>query len=42
MATGEYRLEGAELVAAGEWTIEVRARITEFDRVTFRARVTMR
>jgi copper transport protein len=42
VATGEYRLEGAELVAAGEWTIEIRARITEFDRVTFRARLTMR
>ena len=41
-ASGEYRLEGAELVAAGEWTIEIRARITAFDRVTFRARVTMR
>ena len=40
-ATGEYRLEGAELLAAGEWTIQVRARITEFDQITFRARVTI-
>ena len=39
--SGEYRLAHAELVAAGEWTIEVRARVTAFDRVIFRARLTL-
>ena len=40
-ASGEYRVERAELVAPGEWTIELRAGTTAFDRVTFRARLTL-
>ena len=40
-ASGEYRVERAELVAPGEWTIELRAATTPFDRVTFRTQLTI-
>jgi copper transport protein len=39
---GEYRREGAELAFAGGWALEIRARVGDFDRVTFAAEVPVR
>jgi copper transport protein len=39
---GHYTREGAELVVPGTWTVEVRARIGDFDQVVFRAEVPVR
>jgi hypothetical protein len=39
---GAYRAESATLVLPGEWTIVIRARMTDFDRVAVRARVPIR
>jgi hypothetical protein len=36
---GVYRHDGGELMLAGDWALEVRARIGDFDRVIFRAEV---
>ena len=36
-APGRYSHQGGELMVAGTWTIEIRARIGDFDRVVFRA-----
>jgi copper transport protein len=41
-APGYYRWEGAELLFAGTWTLEVQARIGDFDRAIFRAEVPVR
>lgn len=41
-AQGEYRLEGAELAFAGDWSIAIHARVTDFDKLVMRARLTVR
>jgi copper transport protein len=42
LAPGEYRHEGGELAFPGTWTVEVHARIGEFDRLVFRAELAIR
>ena len=42
VAPGDYRTESAPLMFPGEWAIVVRARVSDFDRVAVRARVTIR
>jgi copper transport protein len=42
VAPGAYRYEGGELAFAGTWTVEVSARIGDFDRVVFRAELGIR
>ena len=42
IAAGEYRVERAELVLAGAWSIDVKARLTDFDVLTIRATFTVR
>ncbi len=39
---GEYRLEGAELALAGDWSITIYARLTDFDKLVLRTRLTVR
>jgi hypothetical protein len=41
-APGEYRLQGGELAFAGDWSIAIHARITDFDKVVLRTRVAVR
>jgi hypothetical protein len=41
-APGEYRLRGGELAFPGDWSIAIHARLTDFDKVVLRARVTVR
>ncbi|MGE5794566.1 MAG: CopD family protein, partial [Bacteroidota bacterium] len=42
VAPGDYRTESAPLMFPGEWAIVLRARVSDFDRVAVRARVTIR
>ncbi len=42
LAPGVYRHEGGELAFPGTWTVEVHARVGEFDKLVFRAEVTIR
>jgi copper transport protein len=42
LAPGSYALEGSELAFPGEWAIEIRARVTDFDEVVLRTRVALR
>jgi hypothetical protein len=42
VAPGDYRLEGSELAFAGAWSIEIHARVSDFDRVTLRGRLVIR
>ncbi len=39
---GEYRLEGAELAFAGDWSITIHARLTDFDELVLHTRLTVR
>lgn len=42
LAPGRYRYEGGELAFPGAWELAVHARVGEFDKVSFNARVTIR
>lgn len=42
IAPGDYRHEGSELAFPGAWTIEVHARVGDFDRLVFRAELAIR
>ncbi len=42
LAPGEYRHEGSELAFPGTWTVEVHARVGEFDKLVFRAELAIR
>ncbi len=42
LAPGEYRHEGGELAFPGAWTVEVHARIGEFDQLVFRTELAIR
>jgi copper transport protein len=41
-APGEYRVEGTELAFAGDWSIAVHARLTDFDKLVLRTRLRVR
>ena len=41
-APGEYRVEGAELAFAGDWSIAVHARLSDFEKLVLRTRIAVR
>ncbi len=41
-APGEYRVEGTELAHAGDWSIAIHARLTDFDKLVLRTRLRVR
>jgi copper transport protein len=42
LAPGDYRYEGGELAFPGAWTVEIHARVGDFDRLVFRAELAIR
>ncbi len=41
-APGQYRLEGSELAFPGDWSIAIHVRVTDFDKLVLRTRLTVR